>query len=66
MKTFEEIEEALRNVSKEAYDSGFTFCAAVTVNNDSGRSVFFKCGRPLLVLGLAEMIQSVTTKEAIK
>lgn len=66
MKTFEEIEEALRNVSKEAHESGFSFCAAVSPNEDVGHSGVFKCGRPLVVLGLAEMIKSFTVKEILK
>lgn len=56
MKTFEELEEAMRILTEEANNSECTFCAAITPPI-SGPVTSMHCGESLKLLGMAEVIK---------
>jgi hypothetical protein len=56
MKTFDEINEAMRIVANEAYKSGFTFCGAIVSDDDPVTTIF--CGESLKIIALTEVIKA--------
>jgi hypothetical protein len=65
VKTQKELIDAMRVISDEAYESGFSFCAALTTRDGTPSATIFcgePLGEPLRVLRLTALIEDKVTE----
>lgn len=62
MKTMDEMIEAMDIMTKEASDSGFTFCAGITKGTPDKVTVMY-CGEQVKLLGVTEVIKAAVFDE---